>query len=91
MTLGVSADIRVPSYPALPPEASSHSASVPAMSPHPQDPTRQNQTSSTDMDSGRAEGVVQNIHVRLYWGQSSVVTLYSSNQDNPFINWLLES
>ncbi|XP_026047326.1 uncharacterized protein LOC113035808 isoform X1 [Astatotilapia calliptera] len=55
VTLGVSADIRVPSYPALPPEASSHSASVPAMSPHPQDPTTQNQTSSTDMDSGRAE------------------------------------
>ncbi|CAI5692647.1 unnamed protein product [Oreochromis niloticus] len=55
VTLGVSADIRVPPYPALPPEASSHSASVPAMSPHPQDQTQQNQTSSTDMDSGRAE------------------------------------
>ncbi|XP_078103166.1 centrosomal protein 295 isoform X1 [Sander vitreus] len=37
--IGVSTEARGPSHPVLPPEASSHSASVPAVNPHPQDQT----------------------------------------------------
>lgn len=37
------------SYPALPPEASSHNASVAVVNPHPQDQTLQNQTSPVDL------------------------------------------
>ncbi len=47
--LGVSAETGVLSYPALPPEALSHNASVPDVSPHPQDQTLQNQTSLVDL------------------------------------------
>nr|XP_033486685.1 uncharacterized protein cep295 isoform X2 [Epinephelus lanceolatus] len=47
--LGVSAEASGPSYPALPPEASSHSASVPDVNPPPQDQTLQNQTSPMDL------------------------------------------
>ncbi|XP_073340063.1 uncharacterized protein cep295 isoform X3 [Pagrus major] len=55
VALGVSTESSVPSYPALPPEASSHSASVPDVNPHPQDQTVQNQTSPTDLGPERTE------------------------------------
>ncbi|XP_076591283.1 centrosomal protein 295 isoform X2 [Chaetodon auriga] len=48
--LGVSTEASVPSHPALPPEASSHGASVPAVSPHPQA-----QTSLMDLGPERTE------------------------------------
>ncbi|XP_027135702.1 centrosomal protein of 295 kDa isoform X2 [Larimichthys crocea] len=48
----VSTEASVPSFPALPPEASSHSASDPAVNPHPQD---QNQTSPMDLGPERTE------------------------------------
>ncbi|KAM7412571.1 hypothetical protein PAMA_020110 [Pampus argenteus] len=48
--LGVSTDASVPSYPALPPEASSHSASVPGATSHPQ-----NQTGPMELDPERTE------------------------------------
>lgn len=51
MALGVSTEASVPSYPALPPEASSHSASVPDVDPH-----SQNRTSQTDLGPERTEG-----------------------------------
>lgn len=51
----VSTEASVPSFPALPPEASSHSASDPAVNPHPQD---QNQTSPMDLGPERTEGEV---------------------------------
>ncbi|XP_054460001.1 centrosomal protein of 295 kDa isoform X2 [Anoplopoma fimbria] len=53
--LGVSTEASGPSYPALPPEASSHSASVPGVNPHQQDQTLQNQTSPLDMGPERTE------------------------------------
>ncbi|XP_037631419.1 centrosomal protein of 295 kDa isoform X4 [Sebastes umbrosus] len=48
--LGVSTDASVPSYPAFPPEASSHRVSVQGVSPHPRD-----QTSPVDLDTERTE------------------------------------
>ncbi|TKS80614.1 Centrosomal protein of 295 kDa [Collichthys lucidus] len=48
----VSAEASVPSFPALPPEASSHSASDPAVNPQPQD---QNRTSPIDLGPERTE------------------------------------
>uniref|UniRef100_UPI0037E7F921 neurofilament medium polypeptide-like n=1 Tax=Semicossyphus pulcher TaxID=241346 RepID=UPI0037E7F921 len=51
--LGVSTETSVPSYPSLPPEASSHSAPVPGVTPHSQDQTLQNQTSPVDLGSER--------------------------------------
>lgn len=54
--LGVSTEASGPSYPALPPEASSHSASVPGVNP--QDQTLQNQTSPMDLGPERTEGEV---------------------------------
>ncbi|XP_045929282.1 centrosomal protein of 295 kDa isoform X2 [Micropterus dolomieu] len=51
--LGVSTEASVPSYPVLPPEASSHSAS--GVNPHPQDQTLQNQTSPMDLGPERTE------------------------------------
>lgn len=56
--LGVSAEASGPSYPALPPEASSHSASVPDVNPPPQDQTLQNQTSPMDLGPQSTEGEV---------------------------------
>ncbi|XP_044058281.1 centrosomal protein of 295 kDa isoform X2 [Siniperca chuatsi] len=53
--LGVSTEASMPSYPVLPPEASSHSASVPGGNPHPQDQTLQNQTSPMDLGPERTE------------------------------------
>ncbi|XP_036977228.1 centrosomal protein of 295 kDa isoform X3 [Acanthopagrus latus] len=53
--LGVATEASVPSYPALPPEASSHGASVPDVNPHSQDWTLQNQTSGTDLGPERTE------------------------------------
>ncbi|XP_070685424.1 centrosomal protein of 295 kDa [Pempheris klunzingeri] len=50
--LGVSTEASVPSYPTLPPEASSHSGSVQGVNPHSQD---QNQTSPVDQGPERAE------------------------------------
>ncbi|XP_030599310.1 centrosomal protein of 295 kDa isoform X2 [Archocentrus centrarchus] len=54
----VSDEVSVPSHPTLPPEVSSHSASVPAVSSQTQDSTQQSPTSLTDLDSGRAEEFV---------------------------------
>ena len=54
--LGVSTEASGPSYPALPPEASSHSASVPGVNP--QEQTQQNQTSPMDLGPERTEGEV---------------------------------
>lgn len=48
--LGVSTEASGPSHPVLPPEASSHSASVPAVNPHPQDQT------NVDLGPERTEG-----------------------------------
>ncbi|XP_044209509.1 centrosomal protein of 295 kDa [Thunnus albacares] len=53
--LGVSTDASVPSYPTLPPEASSHSASVPDVTPHPQYQAQQNQTSPMELGPERTE------------------------------------
>ncbi|XP_042342949.1 uncharacterized protein LOC121943495 [Plectropomus leopardus] len=53
--LGVSAGVSGPSHPALPPEASSHSASALGFNPHPQDQTRQNQSSPVDLGPERTE------------------------------------
>ncbi|XP_035536030.1 centrosomal protein of 295 kDa [Morone saxatilis] len=53
--LGVSTEASVQSYPALPPEASSHSSSVPGVSPHAQDQTLQSQTSLMDLGPERSE------------------------------------
>lgn len=58
MDLGVSTEAGVPSYPALPPEASSHSASLPAVNPRSQDQMLQNQTSPMDLGPERTEGEV---------------------------------
>ncbi|XP_030253003.1 centrosomal protein of 295 kDa isoform X2 [Sparus aurata] len=55
VALGVSTEASVPSYPALPPEASSHSASVPDVDRHSQDRTLQNRTSQTDLGPERTE------------------------------------
>lgn len=56
--LGVSTEVSVPSHPVLPPEASSHSASVLGVSPRPQD-----QTSPMDLGPERTEGKVYNKQV----------------------------
>lgn len=63
MDLGVSTEASVPSCPALSPEASSHSSSVPGVSPHAQDQTLQSQTSLMDLGPERTEGEAQNIQV----------------------------
>ncbi|KAM7398864.1 hypothetical protein PAMP_018173 [Pampus punctatissimus] len=55
--LGVSTDASVPSYPALPPEASSHSASVPGATSHPQ-----NQTGPMELDPERTEVFPDSFH-----------------------------
>ncbi|XP_051254471.1 uncharacterized protein cep295 isoform X8 [Dicentrarchus labrax] len=55
VNLGVSTEASVPSYPALPPEASSHSSSVPGVNPHAQDQTLQSQTSLMDLGPERTE------------------------------------
>ncbi|XP_040902302.1 centrosomal protein of 295 kDa isoform X2 [Toxotes jaculatrix] len=51
----VSAEAFSPSCPALPPEASSHSATAPGMSPYPEDQILQNQTSSMNLGPERTE------------------------------------
>ncbi|XP_072248142.1 uncharacterized protein cep295 [Leuresthes tenuis] len=56
VALGVSPETGLPSYPSLPTEASSHSASVPDLNPHPPQQMQQNQTSPVELDSQRAEG-----------------------------------
>ncbi|XP_074534904.1 uncharacterized protein cep295 isoform X2 [Halichoeres trimaculatus] len=48
-------EVSVPSYPALPPEASSHSASVPDTGTHPQEQTLRDQTGLTDQDAEHTE------------------------------------
>ncbi|XP_023266066.1 centrosomal protein of 295 kDa-like [Seriola lalandi dorsalis] len=53
--LGVSTEASLPSYPALPPEASSQSATVPGVSPHPENQILQNQTSLMDLGPERTE------------------------------------
>lgn len=67
MALGVSTEARVPSYPALPPEASSHSASVPDA--HSQDRTLQNRTSQTDLGPERTEGGCIRVQHHHLWSQ----------------------
>lgn len=63
MALGVSTEASVPSYPALPPEASSHSASVPDVDRHSQD-----RTSQTDLGPERTEGGCISVQHHL-WSQ----------------------
>uniref|UniRef100_A0A673B5W7 ALMS motif domain-containing protein n=2 Tax=Sphaeramia orbicularis TaxID=375764 RepID=A0A673B5W7_9TELE len=53
--VGVSAQITVSSHPALPPESSSHSASDPRVSPHPQDQGLDLQIRPEELDSERSE------------------------------------
>ncbi|XP_034460933.1 centrosomal protein of 295 kDa isoform X4 [Hippoglossus hippoglossus] len=55
MDPSVPAEASVPSHPVSPPEASSHRATVPAASPHPQDQMPQNQTSPMDLDPERTD------------------------------------
>ncbi|GAA6223572.1 centrosomal protein of 295 kDa [Lates japonicus] len=52
MDLGVITEASLPSYPALPPEASSHSATIPGVSPHPEPLS---QTSPVDLGPERTE------------------------------------
>lgn len=67
--LGVATEASVPSYPALPPEASSHGASVPDVNPHSQDWTLQNQTSGTDLGPERTEGGCIRVYHHHLWSQ----------------------
>ncbi|XP_034556597.1 centrosomal protein of 295 kDa isoform X2 [Notolabrus celidotus] len=53
--LGVSTEASLPSYPLLPPEASSHSASVPGSEMHSQEQTLQSQTSPTELGPEQTE------------------------------------
>lgn len=69
MALGVSTEARVPSSPALPPEASSHSASVPDVDRHSQDRTLQNRTSQTDLGPERTEGGCISVQHHHLWSQ----------------------
>lgn len=55
--LGVITEVSLPSYPALPPEASSHSATIPGVSPHPEE--QLSQTSPVDLGPERTEGEVR--------------------------------
>lgn len=62
MALGVSTEASVPSYPALPPEASSHSTSVP-------DAHLQDRTSQTDLGPERTEGGCIRVQHHHLWSQ----------------------
>ncbi|KAM6987529.1 uncharacterized protein cep295 [Tautogolabrus adspersus] len=53
--LGVSTEAMMPSYPALPSEASTHSASLPSVTPHSQEQTPQDRTSSIARSQERSE------------------------------------
>lgn len=79
MDPGVSAEVSVPSYPTLPPEASSHSHTAPSLNPHPHE-TQQDQTSSGDQGPERTEGgggVSEYVNMHRMKIQSQFVTCVS--------------